>query len=67
MSSFFIVVMVLAMVSTVGALLIGVLSMIKGGEFDKKYSNKLMQARVIMQGVALASLVLAWFFAGHNS
>ena len=53
------------MAATVGALLIGVVSMIKGGEFDKKYSNKLMQARVIMQAVALAALVLAWFCAQH--
>ena len=65
MSSFLIVVMILAMAATVGALLIGVVSMIKGGEFDKKYSNKLMQARVIMQAVALAALVLAWFCAQH--
>ncbi|PZQ46104.1 MAG: hypothetical protein DI551_05705, partial [Micavibrio aeruginosavorus] len=34
-------------------------SMVKGGEFNQKYGNKLMRARVIMQGIALALFALA--------
>ncbi len=35
--------------------------MVKGGEFNKKHSNKLMQLRVLFQGVALALLALAYY------
>ncbi len=39
--------------------------MIKGGEFNKKYGNRLMQARVVLQGVALACFALA-YFSSHS-
>ncbi len=66
MSSFLIVCMIIAMFSAFGALALGLISMVKGGEFDKKYSNKLMQARVILQAAALLFLALA-FFATQQS
>ncbi len=53
--------MVIAMFSALGALVLGLVSMVKGGDFDKKYSNKFMQARVILQGMALLFLALAYF------
>jgi len=34
-------------------------AMVKGGEFNQKYGNKLMRMRVTLQGVALALFVLA--------
>jgi len=39
-------------------LAVGVVSMLRGGEFNRKYGNKLMRLRVILQGVALALLAL---------
>jgi len=39
-------------------LVVGVVSMLRGGEFNRKYGNKLMRLRVILQGVALALLAL---------
>ena len=39
-------------------MLSGVLSMSRGGDFNKKHGNKLMRARVIAQGVTLALIVL---------
>jgi hypothetical protein len=51
---------ILAMLAVLGVLALGLFSMVKGGEFNKKYGNKLMQARVILQGLALALLALAW-------
>jgi len=33
--------------------LIGVIAMAKNGNFNKKYSNKLMRMRVLFQGVAV--------------
>lgn len=59
MSSFFIVLMVLAMFLTLASLVLGLVVMTKGGDLNKKYGNKLMQARVVMQGAALAMFVLA--------
>ncbi len=50
-----------AMLLVLGVMGMGIFSMVKGGEFNKKYGNKLMQARVIAQGVALALLALAYY------
>lgn len=51
--------MIVAMVLVLLSLVAGMVSMIKGGEFNKKYGNKLMQARVTLQGLALGFFVLA--------
>jgi hypothetical protein len=49
---------------TVGVVLIlGIGTLFKGGETSKKYSNKLMQLRVIIQFLAIIALVgFAYFF-----
>ncbi len=49
---------------TVGAVLIlGIGTLFKGGETSKKYSNKLMQLRVLLQFIAIIALVsFAYFF-----
>lgn len=60
MSNFFTIAMLLAMLSVLGVLLIGVFSFVKGGAFNEKYGNRLMQARVWLQGLALAMLALAY-------
>ena len=44
-------------------LILGIYTLFKGGETSKKYSNKLMQLRVLLQFVAIIVLVLlAYFF-----
>ena len=44
-------------------LLLGIYTLFKGGDTSKKYSNKLMQLRVLLQFVAVIVLVLlAYFF-----
>jgi hypothetical protein len=52
---------VLAGLSVLAVMVLGIFSMAKGGKFNEKYGNKLMQARVILQGVALLMLALAYF------
>jgi hypothetical protein len=47
-----------AMIAAVGALLLGVFSMAKGGEFNKKYGNTLMRARVVLQGLAIVLFIV---------
>ena len=37
----------------------GIVSMTKGGEFNEKYGNRLMQARVYLQALALFFFALA--------
>ena len=59
MSGFFATLMVIAMAAVLASLGVGVFGMAKGGDFNKKYGNKLMRARVILQGVALIFFVLA--------
>ena len=39
--------------------------MVKGGAFNKKHGNRLMQARVTLQGLALALFALA-YLTSHN-
>ena len=44
-------------------LILGIGTLFKGGETSKKYSNKLMQYRVLFQLIAIIILVLfAYFF-----
>ncbi|MDA7576770.1 twin transmembrane helix small protein [Candidatus Pelagibacter sp.] len=44
-------------------LILGIGTLFKGGETSKKYSNKLMQLRVLLQLVAILVLVgFAYFF-----
>ena len=50
--------LVVFMVITLGVLVTGVISMMRGGEFNRKYANKLMQARVLFQFLALVFLAL---------
>lgn len=59
MSGFFLILMVIAMLATLGALGMGLFAMTRGGEFNEKYGNKLMQARVILQATALVLFALA--------
>ena len=44
-------------------LILGIATLFKGGETSKKYSNKLMQYRVLLQFIAIIFLVcFAYFF-----
>ena len=44
-------------------LVLGIYTLFKGGNTSKKYSNKLMQLRVLLQFIAIIVLVLlAYFF-----
>lgn len=44
-------------------LILGIGTLFKGGNTSKKYSNKLMQLRVLLQFIAIVALVVfAYFF-----
>ena len=50
---------VLAMLATVAALGVGIVSMVRGGEFDREHASQYMFARVGFQGLTLALLLVA--------
>ena len=54
----------IALLIVVGVVLIlGIGTLFKGGETSRKYSNKLMQLRVLLQFLAIIALVgFAYFF-----
>ncbi len=55
----FAILIVVAMLMTLGVLFAGMLTMARGGEFNRKHGNRLMRWRVIMQGIALLLFALA--------
>ncbi len=61
MSNFLFVLLVIAMIGTLGVLFFGLFSMARGGEFNKRNANKLMRLRVLMQFVAVVLFVLLIF------
>ena len=63
-SGIFVKILSIVLLVAVGVVLIlGIGTLFKGGETSKKYSNKLMQLRVLLQFVAVLVLVgFAYFF-----
>ena len=58
MTNIFMILTGVSMLAVLASLAAGVIVMARGGEVNKKYANKLMQARVILQGVALLFFAL---------
>ena len=63
-SEIFIKVLAIALILAVAIVLVlGIGTLFKGGSASKKYSNKLMQLRVLLQFIAIIALVgFAYFF-----
>ena len=59
MATFFFILTAIFAVLTLGSLMVGVVSMGKAGDFNRKYANKLMRLRVIFQVATVACLILA--------
>jgi hypothetical protein len=58
--------LLIAMLATLGALIVGLAGFFHGGEFNRKYSNKLMQARVALQAVAVVLLLMLLLGVGQG-
>jgi hypothetical protein len=58
MKSLLPVLLAVAMAAVLVVLLVGIVSMLRGGEFNRKYGNKLMRARVALQFGALLLFLL---------
>ena len=59
MATFFFILTGLFALLTLGSLMVGVFAMGKAGEFNRKYSNKLMRLRVLFQLATVVCLILA--------
>ncbi len=60
MESLLSIVIGIALVAVLAVLGVGVVAMLRGGDFNRKYGNKLMRARVAAQALAIA-LVFALY------
>lgn len=58
-STFFFILLIITMVAVAGVLAAGIFIMGKGGALNEKYGNRLMQARVMLQGLALLFFALS--------
>jgi Hypoxia induced protein conserved region len=56
--------LLLAMCATLAVLIVGLVGFFVGGEFNAKYGNKLMRARVALQAVAVVLLLVVLASAG---
>lgn len=53
------------MVATLAVLIVGLIVMVKGGETDRKLSNKLMAARIWLQAICIL-IVLGILYMGSK-
>ena len=59
MANFAYALMIIAAGVTVAILFFGIFTMARGGEFNQRWSNKLMRYRIVAQGIAIAMFALA--------
>lgn len=55
---------VAAIIATAAVLLFGVLTMARGGDFNRRYSNKLMRLRILLQAIAVVLIMVGFWLAG---
>lgn len=61
MSTFLFILAVIAMLAVAVTLFAGIFGMVRGGNFNAKWGNKLMRWRVMFQAIAIVLLIaLAW-------
>ena len=60
------IIIVIAMVATLGVLLVGVIGMARGGNFNRKNANKLMRARVALQALAVGLFAIVLLLIGKG-
>ncbi len=56
--SFLFILIIIALATTLGVLGLGVVSMLRGGEYNRRYGNIIMRARLITQGVTILLVIL---------
>lgn len=57
------VLVILACLAVLAVLMIGVGGFAKGGDFNRKYANKIMRLRILLQFIAVVLIVAYVFFS----
>ena len=65
MTEIFFILMGVAMFITVAVLTAGIIGMMRGSEFNAKYSNVLMRWRIIAQFIAVLMFLLGSYLANN--
>ncbi|MCK4706637.1 MAG: HIG1 domain-containing protein [Gammaproteobacteria bacterium] len=52
---------IIAFLGTIGMLVAGGMSMIKGGEYDLTHSAEFMEGRILLQAITLGLILIAVF------
>ena len=65
MSGFLVPVLIFAMLATLGVLFFGIITMARGGDFNLKYGNRIMRARIVLQALALLIFAIIMVLAGR--
>ena len=63
MKTFLSIILIIMLLAVVGVLFLGVFSMSRGGEFNRKHGNRLMRWRIILQGAAVAVIMFSLFYS----
>ena len=57
----------LACLAVLAVLIIGVGGFARGGEFNRKYANKIMRLRILLQFIAVVLIVAMVYFAERGN
>ncbi len=60
------ILLAIALAAVAATLGLGVYSLFRGGEFGRRWSNKLMRLRVALQFTAILILAAAWWWGRHG-
>jgi len=55
-----------ALVLVTATLAVGLYALFRGGDFGRSYSNRLMRLRVVMQAIAVALIVAAFWWRSRG-
>ncbi|MZR29981.1 twin transmembrane helix small protein [Sneathiella litorea] len=56
-----------AVIATALVLLVGVLTFARGGDFNRRYGNKLMRLRILMQAIAVVLIMIGLWVASSGN
>lgn len=56
---------IIAGIATIAVLFLGLFSMARGGEFNRKYGNLFMRFRVLFQAITIALVLIALYLASR--
>lgn len=61
-----IILLLIAMLAVLGVLFWGVITMGRGGEYNRRWANTIMRWRVVLQALALAVFVIILLFGAAD-